>query len=190
METDEELLGRIAGGDAEAFDRLHARLRDQVLRHALRIVADGDAAEDVTQETFLRVWRKACQWERRGSARGWILRIAANLSLNLLDSRRRTGRLVRPASDEEDAEDILSRIADSAGTGPLESLERADTRRLIRESVESLPEGKRQVMDLYLDGDVTLAQIARRLGLPVGTVKSRFHYAVRELRELLDGFSE
>lgn len=190
MESDEELLERIGGGDTEAFDALHARCREAVRRHAERILCDADAAEDAVQETFLRVWRKAGLWERRGSARGWVLRIATNLSLDLLESRRRSGRAGRPPAEEEDAEDVLSRIADCAEERPDRLLERADRIRSVRDSVERLPEGRRQVVDLYLREDVTLADIAERLGLPLGTVKSRFHYAARELRELLDGIEE
>jgi RNA polymerase sigma-70 factor, ECF subfamily len=189
METDEDLLQRIGGGDEEAFNAFFARNREAVLRHVERIVVDGDAAEDVVQETFLSVWRNGRRWEHRGNARGWVFRIATNLSLNLLESRRRSGRLTRPSvEDGEDIEDLFSRIADSAEARPEGILERSDRIRLVRDSVERLPEGKRQVLEIYLKEDVTLGQIAKRLDLPLGTVKSRFHYALQELRELLDGF--
>jgi RNA polymerase sigma-70 factor, ECF subfamily len=190
METDEDLLERVGRGDATAFDALHSRLRETMLRHVERIVDDGDAAEDVVQETFLRVWRKSLQWERRGTARGWVFRIATNLSLNLLESRRRSGRLARTDAGEEDMEDLFSRIADGAENRPEETLERNDRVRLVRDSVEHLSVGKRQVMDIYLREDATLTEIAERLSIPLGTVKSRFHYAMRELRELLDDFEE
>lgn len=188
METDEELLERVGKGDETAFDAFYARHREQVLRHVERIVADRDAAEDVVQEAFLRVWRKGGQWERRGSARGWIFRIATNLSLNLLESRRRAGRMNRASTEDE--ENPLSRIADSSDAGPEETLERNDRIRLVRETVGRLSEEKRQVLDIYLGEDLTLREISRRLGIPLGTVKSRFHYASRDLREWLDDQGE
>ena len=83
-------------------------------------------------------------------------------------------------------EDLLVRIADTPERGPEESLERADLIRLVREGVSRLTEGKRKVMESYLDEAGTLGEIARHLGLPLGTVKSRFHYASRDLREILD----
>jgi RNA polymerase sigma-70 factor (ECF subfamily) len=189
MESDEELLERIGRSDQAAFDALYGRHREAILRHAERMVADS--AEDVVQETFLRVWRKGDQWERRGSALSWVYRIATNLSLNLLESRRRAGAASPgPAQDGEAVEDLLARIADASESGPEETLERADLIRLIREGVSQLTEGKRKVMESYLDEAGTLAEIARHLGLPLGTVKSRFHYASRDLREILDGREE
>ncbi len=191
METDEELLERIGGNDEGAFDAFYARNREPILRHVQRIVVDENAAEDVVQETFLRVWNKAEQWQHRGTARGWVFRIATNLSLNLLESRRRSNLLARTCSEEdEDTQDLLLRIAETSDAGPEEALQRNDWIRILRDSVGRLSEPKRLIMDMYLDGEVTLREIARRLGIPLGTVKSRFHYASRELRELLDDSGE
>ena len=185
MESDEELLERIGRSDRDAFDTFYGRHLEAILRHAERMVAD--AAEDVVQETFLRVWRKGGQWERRGSALGWVYRIATNLSLNLLESRRHAREARgRAAADGQDAEDLLVRIADASENGPEEILERADRIRLVRDSVSRLTAGKRRVVESYLDEAGTLAEVARELGLPLGTVKSRFYYASRDLRELLE----
>ena len=189
MQSDEELLERIGGGDAAAFTAFHARHREPVLRHVCRVVGDPAAAEDVVQEVFLRVWGKAGQWERRGSAKGWVYRIATNLSLNWIESRRAARRVAQP-SGEEDAEDLLARIADSPEARPDAVLERAERIRRVREGVGRLSDGKRRVIDAYLDDAEARREIARRLGLPLGTVKSRLHYASRELRDLLGDMDE
>ncbi len=188
-------MGNSSSGSVRAMRRLSPlsmrATGEMVLRHVRRLVGEDAAAEDVVQEAFLRVWEKAAQWERRGSARGWVYRIATNLSLNLLESRRRAGPRMRVfTADDQDAEDILSRVADSPATRPEAVMERADRIRLVRETVERLSEGKRRVMNVYLNEAETQREIARRLDLPLGTVKSRFHYASRELRELLESLEE
>ncbi len=178
MENDAELLAATARGDRDAFEALYARHGAAVLRHVERLLGARDEAQDVAQETFLRVWRKSSQWENRGSAAGWIFSIATNLSLNQLQSRRcREDRL---------REDVLAGVADTAREGPAEALLRAERIRAVREGVGRLSEEKRVVLALYLDEGVTLREIAEKLDLPLGTVKSRMHYAWRLLREGLD----
>ena len=108
--TEPERIGR---RDESAFDALYDRYRDSVLKTALRIVRYRDAAEDVVQEVFLRIWQKSDQWKGKGSVGGWILRIAANLSLNHLEALRRRIRHRHLFRTPEDEEDLLLRVADT-----------------------------------------------------------------------------
>src|SRR5918911_756040 len=87
--ADRELLERIARRDACAFEVLFERHRETVRRRLGAIVRDEAAAEDLSQEVFLRVWTRAEQWDGRGAARAWLLRVATHLALNHLRSVRR-----------------------------------------------------------------------------------------------------
>jgi RNA polymerase sigma-70 factor, ECF subfamily len=182
MPSDAEVLQRVGQGDVVAFDELYSRYHDPVLRHLTRIVGTAETAEDLVQETFLRVWTRAGQWQMRGSAAGWIYGIATNLALNALRSRRLDASRSMSGT-EPDEEDLLARVADSASCGPEQSALRNELIQLIRESVQALSEDKRAVLQLSLDHGITLAEISKRLGIPLGTVKSRYHFASRELRE-------
>ena len=82
-------------------------------------------------------------------------------------------------------EDVFSRVADTMSVGPEETLFRNERLRLLEESVAQLSEEKREVLNILLSEDVTLRDISARLDLPLGTVKSRIHYASRDLREKL-----
>jgi RNA polymerase sigma-70 factor (ECF subfamily) len=190
MQTDARLLGRIVKQDETAFDTLYNRYHDSVLRLARRIIRRADAAEDIVQEVFLRVWQKSGQWNGRGSVKGWILRIATNLSLNHLEVYRRKAQhqiLYNPRDDEND---VLSRVADTLNAGPEETLHQQERLRFLEKSMAELSEEKREVLKILLSEDVTLRNISERLDLPIGTVKSRIHYASRDLREKLSNNEE
>lgn len=186
MEKDEELLHRIAKRDTDAFDRLYAKYRSQVLLQVRRMVRDVDAAEDLVQETFLRVWRKSAQWRGLGSAAAWIRKIAVNLTLSYIDAARRSRKLETKRYGEQTDEELLTRLADTASPGPDALYLRSEKIRQFQESLAGLSEQKREVIRIFLDEDVTWREVSERLDLPLGTVKSRVHYALQDLRKLLD----
>src|SRR4051812_24761867 len=104
--SDEELLAAVGRRDAGAFECLFERHWEAVACHLARLVRDDHGGSDLAQEVFLRVWTRAGQWDGRGSARGWIFRIATNLGLNYLRSvrRRRERPLVPEADPDEEGE--------------------------------------------------------------------------------------
>ena len=185
MHTAAELLRRIGSQDEDAFEALYDRYYAPVLRQIRRIVRSEDQSEDVVQEVFLKVWRKSEQWKGRGSVASWIFRIATNLALNHLKSHRRRQNRRVPYGMQDNNEDILSQIADTISLGPEETVCLSERLRFIDESVAQLSEEKREVLKIYLNEEFTLNDISARLDLPLGTVKSRFHYAVRDLRKKL-----
>ena len=187
MQNDEDLLPRVAAGDEEAFDVLYQRHCGTVGRHIQRLVVDPHVADDLSQEVFLRLWRRGGQWDGRGSVRAWLLRIATNLSLNHLRSRSRTRkRIVLQSSIEGDDEDLFARIADSMSPTPEGTLDRREELRMLRAGIDELPDEKRSVIELLLSEELSMQEISSRLDVPVGTVKSRIYYATRQLRECLE----
>jgi RNA polymerase sigma-70 factor (ECF subfamily) len=183
--SDPELIRLIAQGDEEAFEALFTRHRAVVCQRLRGIVRDGDVADDLVQETFLRVWSRAETWTGSGSAVPWVLRIATNLALNHLRTlrRRREQSLEasgpRPSDPEEETPPDW--LEDESSLSPDAILEDVENRRALQELANGLSEGKREVVRLLCDAEMDLREIAEELGVPEGTVKSRLHYATREL---------
>jgi len=183
---DATLLTRVARGDAEAFETLFARYSDTVRRHLLRIVRRPAAADDLVQEAFLRVWTRADQWDGRGAFRGWLFRIATNLALNHLRSvrRRRQQPLDIPPDlgDSDEHEHVApSWMIDASALGPDAIAQLAEQHEMCRRLVDRLPEAKREVFRLAHEAELPVREIAERLGIPEGTVKSRLHHAARRV---------
>ena len=94
--TDGDLIQRVLCSDAAAFDALYERHASAVRWRLVQVVRDEAAADDLLQETFLRLWTRAEQWQGTGSVAGWLMRIATNLALNHLRSKRRRPARPRP----------------------------------------------------------------------------------------------
>ena len=161
--------------DRQAFIRLFGAFAPKVKSYLVRQGLDDRHAEDLTQDTFLMIWRKAAQFDpERATASAWILRIARNLSID--DLRRGGGRsrlrLTDDAIPQQSPEDLL-RV--------LEGEDR------LRAELAGLPEIQFEVLRLAFFEDQSHAQIAARLGLPLGTVKSRLRLGMNKMRNHLAG---
>ena len=180
-------MRRVAARDQEAFAILFARHRARVAESLLWATRDPNLAEDVTQEVFLRIWNRAGQWSGQGSFRAWLFRIARNLSLNQLRSRnrRREQPLETPPpwDEEEEEPPVPGWMIDRAALGPDLALERAEQRRILQELIDALPEEKREVFQMVYGDEVALREVAQRLEIPEGTVKSRLFHARRQIAE-------
>ena len=184
-QTDRELAAAVVRGDEEAFARLFERYERRLRDHVRRIVRDEAAAADVTQEVFLRMWRRAEQWTGKGAFQSWLLRIATNLALNHLRSvkRRREQPIELPvlSDDEEDDSLVPTWMIDRLSLGPDEALERAEQRALLRQFVDGLSEEKQEVFRMIHDAAMETREVAEQLGIPEGTVKSRMHHARKQI---------
>lgn len=187
MPADRDLMRRIVQRDASAFDALFARHGPTIRLRLVSIVRDEAAADDLLQEVFLRLWTRAEQWDGRGELRAWLGRIATNLALNHLRSgrRRRQRPLEVPAHAGEGDEEgyVPGWMIDEAAVGPDAAAELAERLEFLGRLVADLPEGKREVLRLVHEEDKNLGEAAEQLGIPVGTVKSRLHYALKRLFE-------
>lgn len=168
------LIHAIAGNaDRSAFIGLFEFYAPRIKAQAMRFGLNADAAEDVVQDAMLSVWRRAAQFDAaRGSASAWVFGIAANARI---DRMRRDRRL--NAVEPIDADSPLLAVEATDGTG-------ADAARLER-CVQDLPEEQRRIVHLSFFADLPHGEIARRLGLPLGTVKSRIRLAIGKLRQAL-----
>ena len=194
MQDESEVVRRVGAGDVRAFEALFARYHEPIRRHMRRVVRDPATAEDLTQEVFERVWTRAGQWNGRGTFKAWLFRVATNLALNQLRAQRRRPqeplprREVAPAVSADELPEAW--LADPAAVDPSEAAERGADRDRLRQLLTGLPGDKRRVLELVHIADMDLATVAEVLEIPVGTVKSRLHYARKQLAQAwreLDG---
>jgi RNA polymerase sigma-70 factor (ECF subfamily) len=163
-----DLLQRVAAnGDVEAFRALFQSYAPRVKSYMMRQGADPRTAEELAQETLLTVWRKAALYsDDKGSATTWIFTIARNLRIDRLRKEVAWQPLPEPTPDEE-----------------LSERERSEK---VRSVLAELPADQSEVVTLaYVEG-LSHSEIAQRLGLPLGTVKSRMRLAYQKIRDALE----
>ena len=176
-QSDNELIAQSLRGDTAAFGTLVLRYRRMVIGTAYRVCGDATLAEDVAQDTFIRVWDRLSTFRPQGSFRGWICRIASNLTIDAL--RRR-----KPMANVE--ETVLEAPGDQPEMAALKS-ERAAA---VRAALMELPAHSRMALVLREYEGLSYQEIADGLDIPIGTVKSRLNDARRRLKVALTAYVE
>lgn len=172
--TDEELLALIGQGDEKAFQELFERYQSRLYNFILRTVGEDMLAEDVFQETFMRIAQKAGSFQPRAKAITWIYRIAYHLSIDTL----------RRARHQLYFEEITEELPDAV-CEPLEAAVLRSQRAMLQDALAQLSPPHRAVVMLAVIEERHQTEIADMLSIPVGTVKSRLHYALRKLAKVL-----
>ena len=175
------MLKAIAAKDEAALAQLYDRYRVILFGLLMRILNNREEAEDVLQEVFLQVWRKAADFdESRGRPFTWLVTLGRSRGIDRLRTLASRER-VAEAGAREAADEISDAAADAL---------RSEQRGLVSDALAKLPdEQKRTIMLAYFDG-LTQSEIATRLGAPLGTVKTRMRTGMLRLRELLAGQGE
>ena len=186
--TDEDLLRRYRRhGDRPAFAELVRRYETELYTYLHRYLADGTLAEDAFQATFLQVHLKCQQYDESRKVRPWLFAIATNQAIDA-QRRNKRHRLVsldqRNRQGGEDA-GALGDLSPSLLPGPEEQSELGESRQQAREALAALPESLRTAVHLIYYQGLKYREAAEVLDIPVGTVKSRLHTAIRKLAELL-----
>lgn len=166
------LLSGVAAGDREALAALYRRTRTAVYGLALSYLKNACDAQDVTQDTFVRVWDSAHQYRPHGSPMGWLLTVARNLALMKL---RQGARQVGLEDEEWDAIP-----ADSPNVSP-------EDRQVLQEALSALGDEERQVVLLHAVTGLKHREIATLLELPLATVLSKYHRALKKMRLQMEG---
>lgn len=190
---DAQLVRDVITGSQDALAALYDRHADAVFAVATRLTPDRQVAEEVVQETFLALWNRAELYDpAAGSLAAWLHTIARNRTVDRLRAAGRRPSLVGLAGaagqDESDtaALDRVVALRGVAGAGePERALEAAELQATLRGALAEMPENERAVIVLAYQEDLSQAQIARRLGLPIGTVKTRTRRALHRLRAML-----
>jgi RNA polymerase sigma-70 factor, ECF subfamily len=177
--ADEELMGLVGEGSAEAFEVVYDRHSGAAFSLAYRMCGRRATAEDVLQEAFLALWRTGARYDRtRGSVRNWILRIVHNRAV---DALRRTVVRERDLSHEED---VVERVPGGEHTEEL--VLGAEHSREVQGLLNDLPKEQRRVIELAYFGGFTHVEIASMLHMPIGTVKGRMRLGLAKLRVALE----
>jgi RNA polymerase sigma-70 factor, ECF subfamily len=182
---DRDLVEGVLERDAHAFEALFERYAVPLHWHLVHILHDETAAHDVVQETFLRVWTRADQWQGEGTFKAWLYRIGTNLALNHLRTVQRRRELPLEIPPDVDDDDVDNRVpawmVDAGSLGPEAAVEQAEERARYRQLVGHLSDEKRRVFRLVYEMEMSLGETADALDIPEGTVKSRLHYARAQL---------
>ena len=172
--SDEQVLEAVGRGDDDALGVLYDRFGRLAFRLAFRILRDRALAEDAVQEAFLAVWRSADAYKReRAKPSTWILTVVHRRAVDLV--RREQSRRGEPLE-----------VAPEPSVGPVdEDAVLRDRRAAVQAALNKLPGEQRQALELAYYGGLTQSELAERLGVPLGTVKSRMFAGLGRLRELL-----
>ncbi len=185
--SDEALLSSSLEGNLVAFDLLVDRYYDRLYGYLIRFLKDSDTAEDLLQETFLRVWRKRAEFKNIASFSTWIYTIAGNLARSEWRRRKRWRMLrIGPSRNEEEAAIELP----DAGIGPDLIVENRVAIEELTKEVHKLPDRYREVVILRDIQGMTYEEIAGIVQVPVGTVKSRLNRGRLILQEKLGKWHE
>ncbi len=172
-------LERLRSGDLSAFEELVTTHQHRVFGVALRMLDSAAEAEEVAQETFLRAHRSLAEFRGDAKLSTWLYAIVSRLCLNRLASADR--KVARPGDE------MLLRVADGAA-GPHASAERRELEAALHRAIADLPEERRVVVILRDLEGLTYDEIARTLGLELGTVRSRLHRARMDLKDKMERF--
>jgi RNA polymerase sigma-70 factor, ECF subfamily len=179
-EADRQILAAVAGGSADALERLYDRFASTAYGLARRILAQPDLAEEVVQDVFAQVWREAGRYDAaRASVAGWIVLLTRTRAIDRLRARRS-----RPDQD---------RGLEPADVAPLTTPDRSpeqvaissEDARSVRAALDRLPDEQRSLIDLAYYEGLTHSEMAARTGVPLGTIKTRLRTAMTTLRGAL-----
>jgi RNA polymerase sigma-70 factor (ECF subfamily) len=176
---DRELLARVGRGDVAALRALYDEHAPRALAIATRILRSPEDAEDIVQETFLELWRRARQYDAgRGGAIAWIVTIARSRAIDRLRASGTAGRALEGAATSDD-------LQPTAFAAPHLEAERRRDQTRVANALGTLPEEQRRTIELaYFEG-LSQSEIAQRTGSPLGTVKMRVKLAIAKLTALL-----
>jgi RNA polymerase sigma-70 factor (ECF subfamily) len=170
--TDARLLEKLKAGDQKALDEVLALLWSPVVSYVASLLGSREAAEDVAQETFFRLWERRAVLRPDGSLRGFVYQVARNLAI----SERRKGRVQERTA--------LAMLDELEPVAVIEIADRAMSRQLVR-AVNELPERRREVLLLHAVHGLTHREIGRLLGIAPQTVANQFSAALQTLRKAL-----
>ena len=178
-QIDAQLLGRIASGDEAAFGALYDRFSPGLYSFVLRMTHDEAEAQDVLQEGFAHIWRRASTYDPvRSSPFTWAVMILRNKAIDRMRVRQRQERTLEKATVEFSH---FPEADESAAGEP----ERRDQGMLVRSALTQIPTDQKQAVEMAFFSGLTHEEIAERLGTPLGTIKARIRRGLLKLRDFL-----
>jgi RNA polymerase sigma-70 factor, ECF subfamily len=177
-EGEDNLIIQAKQGDRNAFGELVGRHYENVIGVVYRLCGDAQIAQDATQEAFIRAWINLPDFQPRAPFRNWVYRIAVNTALDILRQK--------PQESIENSEG-MQMMAEKSASPEAAYIEKEQVD-FLQGAVRALPEAARAVLVLREYGELSYAEIASVLEIPLGTVMSRLNYARNRLREMLQKY--
>ncbi len=183
--SDEDLMLECRKGDMSAFELLVRRYQDALVNYIYYIISDFHRAEDLAQETFLRVYKSASRYEPRASFKSWLYTIATNLSRNEIRNRARRKTYYLEDMVDENEDVYHSQYMVDTRFQPDILYEKKERQQLIRKTLKQLPENQRLALTLVTYQELSYEEISEILNCSVGAVKSLIHRARQNMKKLL-----
>lgn len=183
-----EIMMRFVQGDDDAFEELLCLFENAALNFFYKLTGKRHAAEDMTQELFIKVYRYRDSYTQQASFKSFLFRMARNLWIDRyrkMKVRPREVSIESKASDSQEGTSGLKGMMASQKPSPHEKALKNEQIKQLEACIKKLPIKQQEVLALTLDGEVKYAQAAEILKIPVGTVKSRVHSAILKLKELM-----
>ena len=182
---DEMLVAQFQSGHQSAFDELMLRYKSKIFSYLLRSVRNHEDADDITSEVFVKAYRSLNKWKPKAKFSTWLYKIASNLAI---DHHRKKRPQVYALDDMEVPEAHL--VATDLHSDPVKQVEEQELGRIIREAVDQLSPKQKAVFQLNRYEGLQLKEIAERLDMAEGTVKTHLHRAIKQLQTLLRPLKE
>jgi RNA polymerase sigma-70 factor (ECF subfamily) len=191
VDDDATLVAAVARGDARALELAYERHSRGVYSLALRLLSDGPAAEEVVQETFLKLWRQPASYQpSRGRLFPWLLGVAHHHAVDLLRRRQLEQRHRVPAASSNNGDalvDMLDNLGLASAEGdPQSGVGAFEQRAAVGRALAALPPEQRMPLELAYYRGMTQLEIAELLDQPLGTIKTRMRLALQQLRKAPD----
>lgn len=184
-ETDETLVADAKNGNADAFGRLVKKYERYVGTLALSVVRNREDAFDVSQESFLKAWHHISEFDGKCSFSSWLYRITKNTAYDHLRSSKRRASVPLETTDDDGETASLDIPDENESTRPESAALKREEKKVLYDAIESLEDEHREIILMRDIGEMTYDEIAKRLDLELGTVKSRLFRARKALREEL-----
>jgi RNA polymerase sigma-70 factor, ECF subfamily len=179
-QLDADLIEQVARGDASAFSLLYDRFSPGLYSMVMRMTGDEAEAQDVLQDAFSHIWRKASTYDRsRSAAFTWAVMVTRNKCIDRMRIRQRVSRVAERMAAEVDGQ---TQLDDTSA----EETEMREQRNRVRTALSEVAPDQRQAIELAFFSDLTHEQIAEKLGAPLGTVKARIRRGLLKLRDVLN----
>jgi|AGTN01.3.fsa_nt_gi RNA polymerase sigma factor, sigma-70 family len=192
--TDEALVAKFRETkDMNIFKSLVRRYQNRIFNVSVRMLGNVEEAEEVVQDTFLKMHQSLDKFRNQSTFAAWLFRIAYNLCVDAMRSRRRKGITMIPITtqssmnEETETESPYHQIKDDR-PDPAEKLDNWERTKLVLDSLDQLPENQKSVLVLADMEGFSYQEISEIVGANVGTVRSRVHYGRLKLKELLEPY--
>ena len=192
---EKEIIELIKNDEEKAYRLLSNLYGNEIFLKAKSITKNHEDAEELTQDTMLKIRKGIFSFRGESSLKTWIFRIISNLSINKLKKANRRGRNITISLDNEistnaddDNQATLEDVLPSSDMSPADMLERSDNEAIMKQAMNALPTEYAEIMHMRVAEELSYEEISQKTGLSIGTVKSRIARARDILREKLENF--